>query len=194
MQGWNPASQPSASRADPFVSCAPDTGEQYHQLVDHCIQVLWPGCQLSGGYPREFYHTWVQQSGQKTFLRHALLYCASAHLNWLKAPVIDLLPEQLLHKGKALVALRQLISQPKEIHDMEDMVMAMAFLSLTCGTLSLPDTPSPFTPPLKRLQWLDYYTSRQLQPVHWNAVQMIVKQIGGIQKLRKFAVPYLLSL
>jgi hypothetical protein len=106
-------------------------------------------------------------------------------------------PSDCLHqKGQALKLVRELVAHPEKGYDLDDLVCAILYLAVNENvpmTPSLRD-PSPFIPPLPNAHWLDMYTGREFDITHWSAIQLILRQHGGIEELTKYGLAWLVSL
>jgi hypothetical protein len=129
---------------------------------------------------------------------HALIFFASVHqesvLKNRGVRQTALASNRLRHKGLALKLVRELVSDPAKPYIVDDLLIAIVYLAMNeRASLTVKDS-SPFMPPLGHAQWLDLYTGREVDLSHWNAVQIILRQHGGIQKLTKYGIAWLISL
>lgn len=129
---------------------------------------------------------------------YALIFSASVHqesvLKNRGVRQTALASNRLRHKGRALKLVRELVSDPAKPYIVDDLLMAIVYLAMNeRASLTVKDS-SPFMPPLGHAQWLDLYTGREVGLSHWNAVQIILRQHGGIQKLTKYGIAWLISL
>jgi len=103
--------------------------------------------------------------------------------------------DQLRNKCSALRCIRTVISNPK-YYLVDDLIMAI--LSLAANERSQIKVPlfdpSPFTPPLQSLQWLDQYAAYEFHPLHWDAMLVIIRQHGGIHKVKKYGIAWMVTL
>lgn len=103
--------------------------------------------------------------------------------------------EQLRHRSKALESLGAAIT--RDDSSPEALILSVLFLCLNDGVFlkgGIPNSFSPFTPPFPRLQWVDYYGSRDVHPLHWSAIVSLVEKQGGIDQVKSFGLPWMLTL
>lgn len=102
--------------------------------------------------------------------------------------------EKLHHRGEALKSIREVISTGAKDYDVECLLLATLFLAMNNDEyFEEYREPDPFIAPLANMQWLSHYSGCQMHPFHWNAIQVLVRQHGGIGNLTTFALPWLLS-
>ncbi len=143
----------------------------------------------------------MNESGETPLVVHVTMFAASLHReSFLESHGVDQTPltsDHLRHKGQALKLVRQLVADQEMPLILDDLIMAIMYLAMNerahfIGPLRDlgPFTPSPA---LRSAQWLNMYTGREANPSHWNAVQIVLRQHGGIQKLTKYGIAWLIS-
>lgn len=159
------------------------------------LYVLWPGFRRAGDYPAQFYRTWLHQAREAPHLMYAMLYATSSHTQSLVRGGLCPADERLRYRAKALEAIRIAVADPAS--DPENLIMTILWLAFNDGFIldePIAEIPAPFQSPLQRLQWVDYYGSRTLHPQHWEALQSLIVRCGGIENLKGYGLPWLLSL
>ncbi|KAL4803814.1 hypothetical protein BDV18DRAFT_39673 [Aspergillus unguis] len=188
----------SGGRSDPLLPVdATATRLKVHELLDFTTTTLWPHFR-SQDYAGNCYKSWVFPY-EGNLLVYAVLWSASYHRDILRItygsePRLES-REQLELKALALQALRKEISNLSITKSPDSVVMCILYLAVNDRQKTrIVRDPSPFNPPYTSLQALDFYGSRDYDPLHWTVVQQIVHHFGGIQCLKAFALAWLLSL
>jgi hypothetical protein len=142
----------------------------------------------------------MNESARIPVVLHAIIFSASLHQeSVLKSRGVHqtaLASDRLRHKGRALKLVRELVRDPAKPYIVDDLLMAIIYLAMNerVPLTGIVKDSSPFMPPLGHAQWLDMYTGREVDLSHWNAVRVILRQHGGIQKLTKYGIAWLISL
>ncbi|KAL4879867.1 hypothetical protein BJY04DRAFT_219675 [Aspergillus karnatakaensis] len=196
----------ATGRADPFF---PEDRrlESFDYLLHECSQVVLPTAR-----PGEFAERSVQaylHPERSPMVMQSMFYSALLHLRAL--PILRRLPDgifsepsshtrQLLQiKGAVMNQIRQKLStvDSNSIHEpeVEDVVLSILHLAANenLDKIKPPET-SPFAPPFRRLQSLEFYGSCEYHPLHWQTVQHIVTQRGGLDTLKLYGLSWLISI
>ena len=109
-----------------------------------------------------------------------------------------MISEQLRHKGQALKIVRKLVADPQMPYLLDELCMAIMYLAMNeRASMKAPlKDANPFKPPMNvgQAQWLDLYTGREVVAAHMKALKVVLEQHGGILKLTKYGIPWLISL
>ena len=98
-------------------------------------------------------------------------------------------PDILAHKGRAILHLRQLIEAPIDQRGMELAIHTMGLLATHDVDKSSIDAmylahPLPFDPPMPPPHELRVYSRIDVTRAHQEAMQVMVRRIGGLQRFQ----------
>ena len=142
----------------------------------------------------------ITPSRWSPLLCYAVCFAASVHLerNARRKGALhypDRAVEQLRYKCSALSALRLAIS-PEAASGiaLEEILLCVFHLAAhdNFGTSLEPDA-NPFSPALADLDALDFYGFSSANSAHWEALRTLVGQCNGLNSLRLFGLPWILS-
>jgi hypothetical protein len=189
-----------AGRIDPFNALSiPINNSRDLELIDYLSNVIWP--QFSeleaNGVRNPFPARWLRRSYQNPALMHAFLTASSSHLE-VRIPTYNedkrVITEQLFHETEAFKWIRQQL-QETGTANIDDLLMVIICLaSNQCRqSKALAVDPKPFTPPLQSANWLNIYGSWDFSGPHWDAIVQLVKGIGGLDKLKEYGLPWVIT-
>ncbi|RAH47526.1 uncharacterized protein BO95DRAFT_492738 [Aspergillus brunneoviolaceus CBS 621.78] len=135
----------------------------------------------------------------------SMLYSASLHFNALpmirgatKQVSLDT-AEQLRLKGSVMVRIREKLSTVTQ-HNIscdwvDDILLSILYLAANenLDHVEPPDT-TPFVPPFRSLQLMEFYGSCEFHPLHWQTVQHIVLERGGLETVKLYGLAWLISI
>ena len=137
---------------------------------------------------------------ESEFLRDAGLFSASQHLDQLQAqcgPIYHQvsLQEQLRLKIRAISGVKKALQGKLTDFKLDHLVSAIVWLAV--NERQSPSRPqrdcNDLDPPLQEAQWLNIYGSRVYEPSHWQAVQDLIRNKGGIKSLKMFGTAWLVT-
>lgn len=107
--------------------------------------------------------------------------------------------ERLRIQGSVMNQIRQSLStvNSNNIHEdkVEDLVMSILYLATNEHLEQIrPPEKGPFSPPFRTLQSMEYYGSCEVHPLHWDTVQHIIRQRGGLSSLKIYGLAWLISM
>lgn len=189
-----------AGRVDPFNALSiPITNTRDLELIDYLTNVIWPQFSdlESNGVCNPFPARWLRRGYDNPALMHAFLTASSSHIEArLPTSTLDqrMITEQLAHENEAFKLLRKQLEDPNSAN-IEDLLMVIVCLaSNQCRqSKALAVDPKPFTPPLESANWLNIYGSWDFSGPHWNAIVQLVGRIGGLDQIREYGLPWVIS-
>ncbi|KAL5343564.1 hypothetical protein BJX70DRAFT_114862 [Aspergillus crustosus] len=188
-----------AGRCDRILPVdAPTARLKIHELLDFTTTTIWTRFR-NLDYPTKCYREWVLPFENDLQL-YAVLWASSYHRDIMRVtsgafePKLDS-KDQLELRLLALRALQREIANVSNTTSPDSLVMCILFLAVNDKhKAKITRDASPFSPPFVSLQVLDFYGSRDYHLLHWNMLHDIVRRFGGIDRLRAFALPWLLTL
>ncbi|PYI16903.1 hypothetical protein BO86DRAFT_443269 [Aspergillus japonicus CBS 114.51] len=158
--------------------------------------------------PREFSERSLQaylHPARSPMVVQSMLYSASLHFNALpmirgatKRASLDT-AEQLRLKGSVMIRIREKLSTVTQ-HNIgcdwvDDILLSILYLAANenLDQVKPPET-SPFVPPFRSLQLMEFYGSCEFHPLHWQTVQHIVLERGGLETVKLYGLAWLISI
>ncbi|KAF7181897.1 hypothetical protein CNMCM7691_001285 [Aspergillus felis] len=187
-----------SSRIDPFSPVDATVGPSVDDILHHAFMNLWPNFRLDD-YARRCYQSRLAPSWESNILIYTTLWAASCHRDVLRIsygsnPVLDT-RDQLYYKGQLLRLLREHVADYTNEEWRDGVIMAILHLAVNETTRrDLSRDPSPFTPPFVDMQSLSFYGSRDYHSTHWNVIVHLLRQLGGIQSIKLFALGWLITI
>ncbi|PYH80529.1 hypothetical protein BO82DRAFT_417560 [Aspergillus uvarum CBS 121591] len=191
------------SRIDPFLADRYRTTPHFDLLLHHCTHVLWPMAR-----PSEFSERSLQaylHPARSPMVVQSMLYSASLHFNALpmirgatKRASLDT-AEQLQLKGSVMIRIREKLSTVTQRNIgckwVDDILLSILYLAANenLDHVEPPET-SPFVPPFCSLQLMEFYGSCEFHPLHWQTVQHIVLERGGLETVKLYGLAWLISM
>lgn len=157
---------------------------------------LWRGFLASSSQPEALCWTYLKAIEESNFLRDAALFTASQHLDQLQTRCgpFDQGLEQLRLKIRAISGVKRALQSTAKFN-VDHVVSAIVWLAV--NERQSPSGPqkdwNDVNPPLQEAQWLHIYGSRVYEPFHWQAVQDIIRNNGGLSCLKMFGTAWLVS-
>jgi hypothetical protein len=199
--------QIAPSQVDPFFPDDRKTTPNFDFPLRECVNVVFPTAR-----PGEFANRSLQaylHPDRSPMAMQSMLYSALLHLHVL--PILRGIPssvaaelagsytiQRLRIKGTVMNQVRQRLLQvdSTNIHQdqVEDVVMSVLYLASNehLESIRRPEQ-GPFSPPFRTLQSMEYYGSCEVHPLHWQTVQHIIEQRGGIHTLKLYGLGWLVS-
>ncbi|KUL84799.1 hypothetical protein ZTR_07284 [Talaromyces verruculosus] len=198
-------------RIDPFL---PDDRRTSHFdfLLHTCLHVVLPTARPDGFAERSlraFLHPdrdpMVIQSlfYSATLSMHALPIVRGAQNSAFAsgpAPSAVIPPTYHLQlKGFVLNEIRRKLStvdgSDLQNDKVDDIVLSILYLAANENLDQIrPPEKSPFSPPFRRLQSMELYGSCEFHNLHWQTVQHIILQRGGLPTVKLYGLPWLISM
>ncbi|KAL2842436.1 hypothetical protein BJX68DRAFT_257743 [Aspergillus pseudodeflectus] len=204
---WLNLHQIAPGQVDPFFPDDRKTTPNFDFLLRECVNVVFPTAR-----PGEFANRSLQaylHPDRSPMVMQSMLYSALLHLHVL--PILRGIPssvaaelagsytiQRLRIKGAVMNQVRQRLLQvdSTNIHQdqVEDVVMSVLYLASNehLESIRRPER-GPFSPPFRTLQSMEYYGSCEVHPLHWQTVQHIIEQRGGIHTLKLYGLGWLVS-
>ncbi|KAJ0418378.1 hypothetical protein BJY00DRAFT_324894 [Aspergillus carlsbadensis] len=196
------ASTIASSRIDPFLADHRKTSSNFDLLPHHCVYVLWPMAR-----PTEFAERNLQaylHPARNPMVMQSMLYSASLHRDALlrirgATERASSTAQQLRLKGSVMNEIRQKLStmDSESIHEdwVDDILMSILYLAANenIDQIGQPEK-SPFAAPFRSLQLMEYYGSCEFHPLHWQTVQHIVLERGGLSAVKLHGLAWLMSI
>ncbi|RHZ63604.1 uncharacterized protein CDV56_107578 [Aspergillus thermomutatus] len=204
--GWRVSDQTSPAlspglatgRADPFSPVDPNLGPSVDDIFQHAFMHLWPNFRRTD-YAGRCYQSRVAPNVQNNLLIYSTLWAASCHRDVLRIsygsnPVLDT-KDQLYYKGRLLRLLRDHVADYTKEEWRDGVILAILHLAVNETTRrDLSRDPSPFTPPFVDMQSLSFYGSRDYHTLHWDVICNLLRQLGGIQSIKLYALGWLITI
>ncbi|KAJ0417766.1 hypothetical protein BJY00DRAFT_325324 [Aspergillus carlsbadensis] len=177
--------QIAPSRVDPFFPDDRKTTPNFDFLLRECVNVVFPTAR-----PGEFADRSLQaylHPDRSPMVMQSMFYSALAHLHAL--PILHNVP-------KSVATERLLKVDGSRIHQdqVEDVIMSVLYLASNEHLESIRRSEKgPFSPPFRTLQSMEYYGSCEVHPLHWQTVQHMIEQRGGINTLKLYGLGWLVS-
>ncbi|KAL3484156.1 hypothetical protein BJX62DRAFT_230483 [Aspergillus germanicus] len=199
--------QIAPNQADPFFPDDRKTTPNFDFLLHECVNVVFPTAR-----PGEFADRSLQaylHPDRSPMVMQSMFYSALLHLHVL--PILRGIPgsvaaevagpytiQRLRIKGAVLNQIRQRLLKldSTNIHhdQVEDVIMSALYLASNehLESIRRPEK-GPFSPPFRTLQSMEYYGSCEVHPLHWQTVQHIIEQRGGISTIKLYGLGWLVS-
>ncbi|KAF4164736.1 hypothetical protein CNMCM6936_008789 [Aspergillus lentulus] len=187
-----------SSRVDPFSPVDANVGPSVDDLLHHAFMNLWPNFRRAD-YAGRCYQSRLAPNWENNILIYTTLWAASCHRDVLRIsygsnPVLDT-RDQLYYKGRLLRLLRDHVADYTNEEWRDGVILAILHLAVNETTRrDLSRDPSPFTPPFVNMQSLSFYGSRDYHSMHWNVICHLLRQLGGIQTVKLFALGWLITI
>lgn len=102
-------------------------------------------------------------------------------------------------KGFVLNEIRQKLStvdgNSLQNEEVDDIILSILYLAANENLDQIrPPERSPFTPPFRRLQSMEIYGSCEFHHLHWQTVQHIILQRGGLSTVKLYGLAWLISM
>lgn len=102
-------------------------------------------------------------------------------------------------KGSILNEIRQKLStvdgNDLQNDQVDDIVLSILYLAANENLDQIrPPEKSPFSSPFRRLQSMELYGSCEFHPLHWQTVQHIILQRGGLSTINLYGLAWLISM
>lgn len=166
------------------------------------MHILWPTARPVGFAERCFLE--YIESRRSTMVTQSILYSASLHLDALAiihgaTGHVFQRTEQLRLKGLVMNQILDNLSHSNEpdISDewADDMLMSILYLAANENLDKVtPLEKGPFSPPFRELQLMEFYGSCDYHPLHWQTVQRIVLNRGGLHVVKLYGLAWLISM
>ncbi|PKX97289.1 uncharacterized protein P174DRAFT_510347 [Aspergillus novofumigatus IBT 16806] len=176
-----------SSRVDPFSPVDANVGPSVDDILHHAFMNLWPNFRRAD-YAGRCYQSRLAPNWESNILIYTTLWAASCHRDVLRIsygfnPVLDT-RDQLYYKGRLLRLLRDHVGDYTNEEWRDGVIMAILHLAVNETTRrDLSRDPSPFTP-----RFRDYHS------MHWNVICHLLRQLGGIQSIKLFALGWLITI
>ncbi|KAF4228604.1 hypothetical protein CNMCM6457_006811 [Aspergillus fumigatiaffinis] len=187
-----------SGRADPFSPVDASVGPSVDDILHHAFMNLWPNFRRAD-YAGRCYQSRLAPNWENNILIFTTLWAASCHRDVLRIsygfnPVLDT-RNQLYYKGRLLQLLRDHVADYTNEEWRDGVILAILHLAVNETTRrDLSRDPSPFTPPFVDMQSLSFYGSRDYHSMHWNVICHLLRQLGGIQSIKLFALGWLITI
>ncbi|RHZ57071.1 hypothetical protein CDV55_105227 [Aspergillus turcosus] len=187
-----------SSRVDPFSPVDANVGPSVDDILHHAFMNLWPNFRRAD-YAGRCYQSRLAPNWENNILIYTTLWAASCHRDVLRIsygfnPVLDT-RDQLYYKGRLLRLLRDHVADYTNEEWRDGVILAILHLAVNETTRrDLSRDPSPFTPPFVDMQSLSFYGSRDYHSMHWNVICHLLRQLGGIQSIKLFALGWLITI
>ncbi|GFF51616.1 hypothetical protein IFM51744_07633 [Aspergillus udagawae] len=187
-----------SSRVDPFSPVDANVGPSVDDILHHAFMNLWPNFRRAD-YAGRCYQSRLAPNWESNILIYTTLWAASCHRDVLRIsygfnPVLDT-RDQLYYKGRLLRLLREHVADYTNEEWRDGVILAILHLAVNETTRrDLSRDPSPFTPPFVDMQSLSFYGSRDYHSTHWNVICHLLRQLGGIQSIKLFALGWLITI
>ncbi|KAJ5806777.1 hypothetical protein N7474_010369 [Penicillium riverlandense] len=171
--------------------------EMVHMCETYCMSILWPGLAPSRpvnnrAVARSVPETWFPLSMTDPALFTAFMFASLCHqrVQWLKRsiPGTTFGPRQQQLLELCEMESIKLISQA--VRDPTRAVSDAVILSVICMAHHRSDEehdggdrPTPFNPPLQRLQWIDVYGRLPPNMIHIQGLIQLIKLRGGLDSI-----------
>jgi hypothetical protein len=157
--------------------------------------------------PTEFAERSLQaylHPARSPMVMQSMLYSASLHRDALPrirgaTERASSTAQQLRLKGSVMNQIREKLStvSTHNIHEdwIDDILMSILYLAANenIDQIGQPET-SPFTPPFRSLQLMEFYGSCEFHPLHWQTVRHIVLERGGLTTVKLHGLAWLTSM
>lgn len=203
--------QISPCRIDPFLSDDRRTG-YFDFLLHNCLHVVLPMARPDG-FAERCLQAYLHPDRDPMVIQ-SLFYSATLSLhalpilrgtqNFIVAPGLAssaVIPptHHLQLKGFVLNRIRQKLPtmNGNNPHDdiIDDILLSILYLAANENLdRILPPEKSPFLPPFRRLQSMEFYGSCEFQPLHWQTVQHIISQRGGLSTVKLYGLAWLICM
>ncbi|KAJ1714654.1 hypothetical protein NYO67_3175 [Aspergillus flavus] len=203
--------QISPCRIDPFLSDDRRTG-YFDFLLHNCLHVVLPTARPDG-FAERCLQAYLHPDRDPMVIQ-SLFYSATLSLhalpilrgtqNFIVAPGLAssaVIPptHHLQLKGFVLNRIRQKLPtmNGNNPHDdiIDDILLSILYLAANENLdRILPPEKSPFLPPFRRLQSMEFYGSCEFQPLHWQTVQHIISQRGGLSTVKLYGLAWLICI
>lgn len=190
-----------SGRVDPFDSLAvPSTDRRHLELLDYLTNIIWPTFSQHGGgnFHNPYASYWLERSYYNRAIRHAFAMAASLHMSTNMRHTTtpkqkqDMYVEQLMHQYKAIQSMREQLE--KRDYPIEDLMMTI--ICLWSNPIRLYDLDvaesNPFEPPLSA-GVIDIYCNWEYSAVHQEALLRLVSEVGGVQNIKAYGIPWIIS-
>ncbi|KAF7714508.1 Fungal transcription factor [Penicillium ucsense] len=189
----NPTGMP-----DPFLTALSTLGPDVKELLQFSVVHILPHFRGSY-YTARCYQSWVVDHLDDQLVLYSVFWSTSCHRETLRVSSgSDSDADsrvQLYYKGCLLRLVREHVADFHQEKWRDGIIMAILFMAINeteRGDLSR--DPTPFVPPFIHLQSLSFYGSRDYHQLHWNVVFDIITKLGGIDRIKLFALGWLASL
>ncbi|KAF7125591.1 hypothetical protein CNMCM5793_001830 [Aspergillus hiratsukae] len=187
-----------SGRVDPFSPVDANVGPSVDDILHHAFMNLWPNFRRAD-YAGRCYQSRLAPNWESNILIYTTLWAASCHRDVLRIsygfnPVLDT-RDQLYYKGRLLRLLRNHVADYTNEEWRDGVILAILHLAVNETTRrDLSRDPSPFTPPFVDMQSLSFYGSRDYHSMHWNVICLLLRQLGGIQSIKLYALGWLITI
>ncbi|EPE28692.1 hypothetical protein GLAREA_09813 [Glarea lozoyensis ATCC 20868] len=189
----------SAGRYDPFLRLETGTvPTRYHELVDYNVHTVWTKIR-SSEFAFAYARDWLNRAARNPIVLNMVLFTALTHLESNRGPLPfsgskeNIRLEQFQYKGEALRGILDTLRNGNQL-DSDELVQSMLFLGMN-ETQDEEDPPdwSPFSAPLRNLQWLEIYGVRKYHMAHVIAAEEIIKRRGGNRNIGAIGLPWCIA-
>jgi hypothetical protein len=165
------------------------------QMVQHYFSVIWPLHYPATGADElsPMAVEWWSMVRESPMLFHASTHAAAVHLDSLRSSTdLTSTTEALAHKTEAIRLINQALSKMQRTGSPPDNALLMSVLAMTYTTQpegvnvsdERPKCPSqrcPFKPPVMQIQFQKQFAKMKDDPVHEEALFMLLHLKGGIE-------------
>ncbi|KAL2845536.1 hypothetical protein BJX68DRAFT_269065 [Aspergillus pseudodeflectus] len=192
----------ASSQVDPFFSDRSKASSNFDLLLHHCVYVLWPMARPTDIAERSL-QAYLHPS-RSSMVMQSLLYSASLHRDALPrirgaTEGVSSTAQQLRLKGSVMNQIREKLStvNSANIHEnwIDDILMSILYLAANenIDQIGQPER-SPFIPPFRSLQLMEFYGSCEFHPLHWQTVRHIVLERGGLTTVKLHGLAWLIAI
>ncbi|KAL3442797.1 hypothetical protein BJX65DRAFT_298712 [Aspergillus insuetus] len=187
---------------DPFFSGRSKAGSYFDLLLHHCVHVLWPMAR-----PTEFSERSLKaylDPARNPMVMQSMLYSASLHFDALPrihgaTGRLSSGTHPLRLKGSLMNQVRKKLStlNSANMHDdwVDDILMSILYLAANenMDQIGRPED-SLLAAPFRSLQLMEFYGSCEFHPLHWQTVQHITLQKGGLMTVKLYGLAWLIAI
>ncbi|EPS27123.1 hypothetical protein PDE_02065 [Penicillium oxalicum 114-2] len=189
---------PLSGRLDPVLAAHSSLGPDANGLFQHSILHVFPSFRDTD-YTARCYQSWVRGHPNNRLILYSILWSASCHRDTLRLSYGSNSTlntcDQLYYKGRLLSLVREHVADFGREEWRDGIIMAILFMAMNeTERRDLGRDANPFEPPFIHMQSLSFYGSRDFHQLHWNVVCDILTQLGGIHRIKLFALGWLASL